>query len=37
MEAYNTPAEIILEMMKIHSEVEQLNADEIDRQMRKMK
>ena len=37
MEAYNTPAEIILEMMKIHSEVERLKADELDKQMRKMK
>jgi len=37
MEAYDTPAEIILEMMKIHSEVEQLKAEEIDKQTRKMK
>ena len=30
MEAYNTPAELLLEMMKIHSEVENLKAEEID-------
>jgi hypothetical protein len=36
MEAYNTPAELLLEMMKIHSEVEQIKVEEIEKASRKM-
>ena len=31
MEAYNTPAELLLEMMKIHAEVEQIKVEEIEK------
>lgn len=37
MEAYNTPATIILEMMKIHTEVEEMKSQEIDRQIKKVR
>jgi len=37
MEAYNTPAQIILDMMKIHSEVEQLKVEEISKQTSKLR
>lgn len=37
MEAYDTPAQIILDMMKIHSEVEQLKAEEISKQTNKLR
>lgn len=36
MEAYNTPAELLLEMMKIHAEVEQLKIDEIEKAKRRV-
>jgi len=36
MEAYNTPAELLLEMMKIHSEVEGIKLEEIQKQSRKI-
>jgi hypothetical protein len=37
MEAYNTPAELLLEMMKIHAEVEQIKVEEIEKASRKVK
>ncbi len=37
MEAYNTPATIILEMMKIHTEAEQLKSEEMDKQIKKVR
>tara|TARA_B100000287_G_scaffold420440_1_gene459812 strand:+ start:133 stop:246 length:114 start_codon:yes stop_codon:yes gene_type:complete len=37
MEAYNTPAELLLEMMKIHSEVENIKAQEIEKMGNKIK
>ena len=36
-EAYHTPAELLLEMLNIHAEVEKVKSEKIDREMKKVK
>jgi len=37
LELYKMPAELFMDMLTIHSEVETMKADEMDKQMKKAK
>ena len=37
LDAYNTPYTLIVEMLGIHNEVKKIQAEELDREMRKVK